>query len=201
MSTEGSEVVRLEQRTPFTMVDSPIIRAIDDYVALGLYVDMLSLAARLADQPPRAVPDPPAGADRSHHGHERADGAGTRVPGPISTGRRTMDDAYLRCARHRSPLSELPRPPPTVSRPVPDRDQYGTERPSQPEPVHGSRPLRTLPARPPSRTEYQISGTRRTGLQPSGNRIPAIPLADPRPADDRPTGRLAGLWRASRRSP
>ena len=42
MSTEGSEVVRLEQRTPFTMVDNPIIRAIDDYVALGLYVDMLS---------------------------------------------------------------------------------------------------------------------------------------------------------------
>ncbi len=42
MSSEGSEVVRLEQRTPFTMVDNPIIRALDDYVALGLYVDMLS---------------------------------------------------------------------------------------------------------------------------------------------------------------
>lgn len=38
----GSEVVRLEQRTPFTMVDNPIIRSLDDYVALGLYVDMLS---------------------------------------------------------------------------------------------------------------------------------------------------------------
>lgn len=38
----GSEVVRLPQRTPFTMVDNPIIRAMDDYVALGMYVDMLS---------------------------------------------------------------------------------------------------------------------------------------------------------------
>ena len=42
MSSEGSEVVRLAQRTPFTMVDNPTIRALDDYVALGLYVDMLS---------------------------------------------------------------------------------------------------------------------------------------------------------------
>ena len=40
--SDGSEVVRLEQRTPFTMIDNPIIRALDDYVALGLYVDMLS---------------------------------------------------------------------------------------------------------------------------------------------------------------
>ena len=38
----GSEVVRLPQRTPFTMVDNPIIRAMSDYVALGLYLDMLS---------------------------------------------------------------------------------------------------------------------------------------------------------------
>lgn len=38
----GSEVVRLRQRTPFTMVDNPIIRQITDYVALGLYLDMLS---------------------------------------------------------------------------------------------------------------------------------------------------------------
>lgn len=42
VSSEGSEVVRLAQRTPFTMVDNPTIRALDDYVALGLYVDMLS---------------------------------------------------------------------------------------------------------------------------------------------------------------
>lgn len=42
MSGDGSEVVRLDQRVPFTMVDNPIIRALDDYVALGLYVDMLS---------------------------------------------------------------------------------------------------------------------------------------------------------------
>lgn len=38
----GSEVVRLPQRTPFTMVDNPIIRGMSDYVALGLYLDMLS---------------------------------------------------------------------------------------------------------------------------------------------------------------
>jgi hypothetical protein len=38
----GSEVVRLPQRTPFTMVDNPIIRGMTDYVALGLYLDMLS---------------------------------------------------------------------------------------------------------------------------------------------------------------
>ncbi len=38
----GSEVVRLDQRVPFTMVDNPVIRALPDYVALGLYVDMLS---------------------------------------------------------------------------------------------------------------------------------------------------------------
>lgn len=41
----GSEVVRLPQRTPFTMVDNPIIRAMTDYVALGLYLDMLSYPA------------------------------------------------------------------------------------------------------------------------------------------------------------
>lgn len=38
----GSELVRLPQRTPFTMVDNPIIRGMTDYVALGLYLDMLS---------------------------------------------------------------------------------------------------------------------------------------------------------------
>jgi len=38
----GSEVVQLPQRTPFTMVDNPIIRSMTDYVALGLYLDMLS---------------------------------------------------------------------------------------------------------------------------------------------------------------
>src|SRR4051795_10003750 len=41
----GSEVVRLPQRTPFTMVDNPIIRSMTDYVALGLYLDMLSYPA------------------------------------------------------------------------------------------------------------------------------------------------------------
>lgn len=42
MSDDGSELVQFQQRTPFTMIDNPIIRSMDDYVALGLYVDMLS---------------------------------------------------------------------------------------------------------------------------------------------------------------
>ncbi len=41
-ASEGSEVVRLPQRTPFTMIDNPIIRAMDDYVSLGLYLDLMS---------------------------------------------------------------------------------------------------------------------------------------------------------------
>lgn len=41
-ASEGSEVVRLPQRTPFTMIDNPIIRSMDDYVSLGLYLDLMS---------------------------------------------------------------------------------------------------------------------------------------------------------------
>lgn len=41
-ATEGSEVVRLPQRTPFTMIDNPIIRSMNDYVSLGLYLDLMS---------------------------------------------------------------------------------------------------------------------------------------------------------------
>lgn len=38
----GSEVVVLQQRVPFTMIDNPIIRESTDYVALGMYVDLMS---------------------------------------------------------------------------------------------------------------------------------------------------------------
>lgn len=41
-ASEGSEVVRLPQRTPFTMIDNPIIRSMNDYVSLGLYLDLMS---------------------------------------------------------------------------------------------------------------------------------------------------------------